>query len=114
MLHADAEDIRDVDAGAETGAAAFDAEINADAELALLKYDADTGTDHQAYDANVKLMLMLVQFIITITIAVILTITRRGGESSRMESSLSSPSSCLHYWPRYDCGTCSSLLLLSY
>ena len=51
MLHADAEDIRDVDAGAETGAAAFDAEINADAELALLKYDADTGAD-QAYDAN--------------------------------------------------------------
>ena len=95
MLHADAEDIRDVDAGVATGA-----EINADAELALLKYDAD----HQAYDANVKLMLVLVQFLITITIAVILTIIRRGGESSRVESSLSSPSSCLHYWPRYDCG----------
>ena len=57
MLHADAEDIRDVDAGAETGAAAFDADFNADSELALLKYDADTGADHQTYDANVKLML---------------------------------------------------------
>ena len=55
MLHADAEDIRDVDAGAETGAADFDDEINADVELALLKYDADTGAD-QAYDANLKLM----------------------------------------------------------
>ena len=58
MLYADAENngIRDVDAGAETGAADFDDDINADVELALLKYDADTGAD-QAYDANVKLML---------------------------------------------------------
>ena len=60
MLHADAENIgiREVDAGAETGAADFDDEINSDVELALLKYDADTGAD-QAYDANVKMMLML-------------------------------------------------------
>ena len=57
MLHADAENIgiKEVDAGAETGAADFDDEINADVELALLKYDADTGAD-QAYDANLKLM----------------------------------------------------------